>query len=156
MLYYAIVIEEWPFCKAHLLPLACEVRGKVMFWHESVCLSTLAGGGVPHPRSGVGGYPGQVFTGWGTPPPSIASTCYAAGGMPLAFTQEDFLVISRFLNNSARACHMKTHSESKFYTCFVCLEGFDRVRIFRAYSMAFNFCFQNIFILCLKSLLITN
>ena len=33
--------------------------------------------------------------GWGTPPrqSSIASTCYAAGGMPLAFTQEDLLVI---------------------------------------------------------------
>ena len=31
------------------------------------------------------------MTGWGTPT-SIAGTCYAAGGMPLAFTQEDFLV----------------------------------------------------------------
>ena len=51
--------------------------------------------GVPHLRSG-GGTPSQV---WGVPqvtppPPGIASTCYgyAAGGMPLAFTQEDFLV----------------------------------------------------------------
>ena len=40
-------------------------------------------------------------TGWGilAPPPlrrqsSIASTCYMEGGMPLAFTQEDLLVIS--------------------------------------------------------------
>ena len=38
-------------------------------------------------------------TEWGTPPPpirrqsSIANTCYAAGGMPLALTQEDFLVL---------------------------------------------------------------
>ena len=34
--------------------------------------------------------------GWGSPPPTwdIASFCYAAGGMPLAFTQEDFLVAS--------------------------------------------------------------
>ena len=44
------------------------------------------GGAVPHPCGGGG-----------TPPPpirqsSIASTCYTAGGMPLAFTQEDFLV----------------------------------------------------------------
>ena len=32
-------------------------------------------------------------TGWGTPlPVSKTSTCYAAGGVPLAFTQEDFLV----------------------------------------------------------------
>ena len=78
-------------------------------------------GGIPHP----GGYPGQILMmggvpptsrpgwdtphpptlGWGTPwpgmgyPPrqsSIASTCYAAGSMPLVFTQEDFLV--NFLN----------------------------------------------------------
>ena len=60
------------------------------------------GEGVPHPRSGwegypvwVGGYP-NPRCGWGTPPPirhsSIANTCYAAGGMPLVFTQEDFLV----------------------------------------------------------------
>ena len=52
-----------------------------------------------------GGNPSQVWMvgggTWGTPqpgldgvppPPSIASTCYAAGGMPLASTQEDFLV----------------------------------------------------------------
>ena len=53
--------------------------------------------------SGVGGYPiyGGVPHVWGgypisRPPPiaqsTIASTCYAAGGVPLAFTQEDFLV----------------------------------------------------------------
>ena len=69
--------------------------------------------GVPPIRTGWG-YP-PVGTGWGTPtcwdwrgvpplgldwgtPPPIrrqnsrVSTCYAAGGMPLAFTQEDFLV----------------------------------------------------------------
>ena len=42
--------------------------------------------GVPHPRSGGGVLRVQ--------PPGIASTCYSytAGGMPLAFTQEDFLV----------------------------------------------------------------
>ena len=58
----------------------------------------------------VGGYPSQVWMVGGTkgthappgldgvPPPSpirqisIASTCYAADGMSLAFTQEDFLV----------------------------------------------------------------
>ena len=59
----------------------------------------LDGGGIP---------PGQVLmmgvpevpptrTGRGTPiqpirQSSIAGTCYAAGGMPLVFTQEDFLV----------------------------------------------------------------
>ena len=44
--------------------------------------------GVPHPANGevlpqAGGTPHQG---------SMACTCYAAGGMPLAFTQEDFLV----------------------------------------------------------------
>ena len=42
------------------------------------------------------GYP--LDLGWGTPPrqSSIASTCYTAGSMPLAFTQEDFLVCIQF------------------------------------------------------------
>ena len=40
------------------------------------------GAGYPHPRSGRGHTPDQNST---------ACTCYAAGGMPLAFTQ-DFLV----------------------------------------------------------------
>ena len=55
-------------------------------------------GGVPHPRSG-GRYPipgpgGYPIPGPGTPPrqSSTASTCYVAGGVPLAFTQGDFLV----------------------------------------------------------------
>ena len=71
-------------------------------------------GGTPSQVWMVGGYtiPGldggggtsrvpPTRTGWGNPPPththirqsSIASTCYAAGSMLLAFTQEDFLVI---------------------------------------------------------------
>ena len=49
-------------------------------------------GTPPHPGMG---YPPDL--GWGPPPPltrqsSIASTCYAADGMPLAFTQEDLFV----------------------------------------------------------------
>ena len=60
---------------------------------------TLGGGVVP----GITPPPTQQ-AGWGTPLPigldrgtpwrqrSRASTCYAVGGMPLAFTQEDFLV----------------------------------------------------------------
>ena len=40
------------------------------------------------------GNPPQTWD--GVPPPGIASTCYAAGGMPLAFTQEDFLVYLYF------------------------------------------------------------
>ena len=41
--------------------------------------------------------PLQDWTGWGKPtplPPSKAG-CYVAGGMPLAFTQEDFLVMNK-------------------------------------------------------------
>ena len=70
----------------------------------------VPGLGVPHPRSGLGvpqctpyhdwmGYPPHPHHDWmGYPSPtpirqsSIASTCYTAGDMPLAFTQEDFLV----------------------------------------------------------------
>ena len=64
------------------------------------------GGGVTWPGGYPGwGYPGQGGTlaggypGWGVPWPggvpsqdNIGSTCYMAGSMPLAFTQEDFLV----------------------------------------------------------------
>ena len=51
-----------------------------------------------------------------TPPSrqsSIASTCYAAGGMPLAFTQEDFLIIIK-INVSFRhitVCQNMVHVE---------------------------------------------
>ena len=72
---------------------------------------TRSGWGTP-PGPGMGYPPPDL--GWGTPPDlgwctppdlacgtpltwDIASTCYAAGGMPLAFTQEDFLVSDIFL-----------------------------------------------------------
>ena len=80
-------------------------------------IQLIGGGRIPH-HSGPGGYPipgldglldgGYPWvpppsrTGWNTPPPpimrqnSIGSTCYAAGGMPLAFTQDDFLVVNHF------------------------------------------------------------
>ena len=32
----------------------------------------------------------------------------------------------RFLNNSALACHMKTHSDKKYYQCVLCTAGFDQ------------------------------
>ena len=64
------------------------------------------GRGVPHLRSGQGGYPISGLgrgvphprSRWGgthSTSPRIASTCYGymAGGMPLAFMQEDFLVL---------------------------------------------------------------
>ena len=56
--------------------------------------------GVPHPRSGWWGGGGYLIPGlaWGYPIPGLdrrvphPSERAAAGGMPLAFTQEDFLV----------------------------------------------------------------
>ena len=74
-------------------------------WVGGYPIPGLDGGGYPgYPPPGqvwmVVGYPwpgldGGVGT-WGTPPPirqsSLANTCYSAGGLPLAFTQEDFLV----------------------------------------------------------------
>ena len=70
--------------------------------------------GYPHPRSGWGHPPFRSGSrsGWGTPPypgqvPGqeggitpywniIECTCYAVGGMPLTFTQEDLLVAGSF------------------------------------------------------------
>ena len=94
-------------------------------------------GVVPHPRSGWEGYPILVMRGypiqdhdgglpwgtpsskteWGTPhpgldgvppPPSNASACCAARGMPLAFTQEDFPVL-RFSTGEEKPKHEATH-----------------------------------------------
>ena len=67
---------------------------------------TRSGWGIPPTRSGWGKPPGPGMgspanLGWDNPPqtwdrvppPDLGwGTCYAAGGMPLAFTQEDFLV----------------------------------------------------------------
>ena len=73
-------------------------------WRGGYPIPGLDGG---YPQPGLDGVPPSI-TGWGTPtiPPSldgvpplppirqssIASTCYAAVGMPLAFTQEDILI----------------------------------------------------------------
>ena len=47
-------------------------------------------GGYPHPRSDPSsGRAGGATPNWN----SIACTCYAAGGMPPAFRQENFLVM---------------------------------------------------------------
>ena len=52
--------------------------------------------GTPPVQTWEGGTPPiQVrLGGGGTPNRNIACTCYAAGGMPIAFTQEDFLVLT--------------------------------------------------------------
>ena len=58
----------------------------------TLCVCPHLEGGTYLPRSGGGG----TYLGRYPPPPShrysIACACYAAGGMPLAFTQEDFFV----------------------------------------------------------------
>ena len=61
-------------------------------------------GGYPIQLTGGTPFPGldrEVPPGRGTPlhQTSTACTCYAAGGMPLAFTQEDFLVRRYFRFN---------------------------------------------------------
>ena len=68
---------QWTF-----LPTAYVVRGKVMFWHGSVCLSTPRGGtwarsrwGVPKPGPGGGGVP-EPGPGGGVPKPG------PGGGVP--------------------------------------------------------------------------
>ena len=90
--------------------------------------------GVPPPRPGTGyprilgwGTPPDLGRGtlpppdlrWGTPPPTwdIASTCYAVGGMPLAFTQEDFLV--KYMHTFSLVALYQIHSQrAKFFpTC---------------------------------------
>ena len=69
----------------------------------------LDGGGVPRvPPITRWGTPLPTMTGWGLfpPPPHtrIASTCCAADGIPLAFTQEDFLYYFFFCTPSFLRC----------------------------------------------------
>ena len=86
------------------------VRREVMF--SQLCVCSGGGGypiqpwkgGVPHPMSG-GGVPHPALEGGYPeyPSPKIASTCYgyAAGGVPLVFTQEDFLVIEMVIHHTS-------------------------------------------------------
>ena len=100
-----------------LLPPTYVVRGKVLFSQVSVCshlggVPPFRGGGYPPSKMGStylgrwGTYLGRVvptlaggyLPWWGVPtlvgvPTFPACACYAAGSMPLAFRQEDFLVI---------------------------------------------------------------
>ena len=85
-----------------ILRVICLKDGKELFLQVSV-----------YPYLGEGGAPSPFHKGLGYPSPSQdrtspkdfpshkrlntrESTWFAAGGMPLAFTQEDFLVIPRF------------------------------------------------------------
>ena len=80
-------------------------RGTHQDWLEVPLLSGLDGG---TPLSGLDGGPANQDWMVVTPPPHLdwmaplpirrqssrVSTCYTAGGMPRAFTQEDFLVLT--------------------------------------------------------------
>ena len=60
----------------------------------------------------------EVRTEMGTPIwNSIACTCYAAGGMPLAFTQEDFLVVEIIWVESVNFSHDQTLMQMCGYNC---------------------------------------
>ena len=79
------------------------------------------GWGTP-PRPGLDGVPPPSRTGWGTPSPvgrqsSTASTCYTASSMPLAFTQEDFLV--HHINNTNVYFWWNFARFPSFCTCYL-------------------------------------
>ena len=69
-------------------------------WMGVLLHSTVRLGGVPNP-------PHQA--GWGTPPgrqSRAVSTCYTVDSMPLAFMQEDFLVmLMRFFLVEGQSCY---------------------------------------------------
>ena len=70
---------------------------------------STTGGGQP-PGGGSGPAAGGGVSHWGGQPAgggqprqdNIGSTCYMAGGMSLAFTQEDFLVTARVRSTTGR------------------------------------------------------
>ncbi|XP_050415842.1 PR domain zinc finger protein 10 [Patella vulgata] len=41
----------------------------------------------------------------------------------------------RLMNNSALACHMKIHSDKKYYQCPICQEGFDQTSSLKFHSL---------------------
>ena len=108
-LYFALPLcklpEEDKIFSISIPPAFPTEWGKVIF--SQMCVCPHPGGGTParsgqwvphdrypHPRMEY--TPPQARSGWEYPPPpgwdNRRSTCYAAGGMPLAFRQEDFLV----------------------------------------------------------------
>ena len=40
----------------------------------------------------------------------------------------------RFMTPPALACHMKTHSDEKYYTCPICREGFDQMHVLKQHG----------------------
>ena len=78
--------------------------------------------GPPPPHHDLIGYPHHDWTGYPPPPirqSSIASTCYAASGMPLAFMQEDFLV-TLCVTNDSHVCFRVFHKLFAIQGCQQC------------------------------------
>ena len=92
--------------------------------------SQVRTGGYPIQDQG-GGTPSRtrwgtpIRTGWGTPPPvrRQISTCYAAGGMPLAFTQEDFLVFKILFHKKVLLRERKRHTTCCIAVASACYSG---------------------------------
>ena len=67
---------------------------------------------VPPSHQYCMGYPSRTGCGYHPPPPTpirqinIASTCCPAGGIPLAFTQEDFLVLEKKFSANGTIIHL--------------------------------------------------
>ena len=94
---------------------------------EGIPIPGQSGGGGFTPISGQGwGYPisgrgvldwapPPIKTGWGYPHPVERQSIYAVGGMPLAFTQEDFLVSNTIVVQSVRVKGGMFHSDLFYY-----------------------------------------
>ena len=69
-------------------------------------------------RQGGGQPLGGFRSSWGGGQPrqdNIGSTCYMAGGMPLAFTQEDFLVQMKFKTKTSKPLKLKVYNKLKLF-----------------------------------------
>ena len=136
MRQFALKVLTFYFITAHVQ----RTRKGTVF--TGVCLLTFRGGVTPSQVWMVGGTPGLDGGGYprsglwggtlGTPPfrqNSIVSTCYPAGGMPLAFTQEDFLVFHSEIT-SCYYCLQLVHIASSQTTIAIltgsCLMDFEK------------------------------
>ena len=110
-----------------IIPPAYEVRGKVMFWHESVC-PHLWGGGTPSSRSG--GYP--------IPGPGGGYPFNWQGGYSIP-REEGVSLVPPWIH---RCCDFKLSNRTKWRLRLVMYEGLNRKEIILRFSWtrkAFDF-----------------
>ena len=121
------------------------VQGDTPSQEDTPCL-----GGTPYlgvPMSGVGvshvWWVGVPISGPPIAQSSIVSTCYMAGCVPLAFTQEDFLVFVSFLLTYPRnqdLCFLCSNYRSNVKTMMFCLCWlYFSTSELRFYHFKFNF-----------------